>query len=32
MEIIPTRRGKAVFLKRGQSIRIINTHWRAGGG
>ena len=26
MEIVPARRGKATYLKQGQSIRIINTH------
>jgi len=26
METIPARRGKATHLKRGQSIRIVNTH------
>ena len=26
METIPARRGKATYLKRGQSIRIVNTH------
>jgi uncharacterized protein len=26
METIPARRGKATYVKRGQSIRIVNTH------
>ncbi len=26
MNTIPARRGKATYLKQGQSIRIINTH------
>ena len=26
MDTIPARRGKATYLKQGQSIRIINTH------
>src|SRR3979490_673652 len=26
METVPARRGKAAYLKQGQSIRIINTH------
>src|SRR5262245_52609347 len=26
METIPARRGKATYLRRGQSIRIVNTH------
>jgi uncharacterized protein YcgI (DUF1989 family) len=26
MDTIPARRGKAAYLKKGQSIRIINTH------
>ena len=26
METIPARRGKAAHMKRGQSIRIVNTH------
>ena len=26
METIPARRGKAAYLKQGQSIRIVNTH------
>jgi uncharacterized protein YcgI (DUF1989 family) len=26
METIPARRGKATFLRKGQSIRVINTH------
>ena len=26
METIPARRGKATYLKQGQSIRIVNTH------
>ncbi|HLM11012.1 MAG TPA: urea carboxylase-associated family protein, partial [Reyranella sp.] len=26
METIPARRGKATHLRRGQSIRIVNTH------
>src|SRR5207244_2795097 len=26
METIPARRGKATYLKRAQSIRIVNTH------
>ena len=26
METIPARRGKAAYVKRGQSIRIVNTH------
>ena len=28
METIPARRGKATHLRRGQSIRIVNTHGR----
>ena len=26
METIPARRGKAAYVKQGQSIRIVNTH------
>ena len=26
MDTIPARRGKATYLRQGQSIRIINTH------
>ena len=26
MELIPARRGKACYLNKGQSIRIVNTH------
>src|SRR3979409_35094 len=26
MDVIPARRGKAAYLKQGQSIRIVNTH------
>ena len=26
MELIPARRGKATYLNKGQSIRIVNTH------
>ena len=26
METIPARRGKAAYVRQGQSIRIVNTH------